>query len=383
MARPVRFGMNAPANSSGGAHQGWMQSSTCRAVDEAGRTAGREYGLAESISRTLAWLLSRQARQKFGGTDATGRATLDGLARAFATDQLGELGDRLVSSASWNDWLADVVVPPPAGDLPAYTRSLDIDLEPSGPSIDTYLKVELPADGTTIVHIRIQKWYQPDLDRHLFEASRKIERKHGKMPMVAVFLMWPPAEGPGMTGRFEDHDATGKVTPIFTYTIHRAWEMTAEEVTQSPGTMLLAPLTKGARERMPEVVRMIEKGLERNRADAKTREMVWIAVYWAMGLTCDLDEAHRALGDVLPLIHGAEHCLNAKGHAFLEAYSSAQQEGRRQAGRDLVLRQAMRRFGPNANAAAAIASIAEPDDLDALAQRVLTAADWPSLLARS
>ena len=147
--------------------------------------------------------------------------------------------------------------------------------------------------------------------------------------------------------------------------------------------MLLAPLTKGARERMPEVVRMIEKGLERNRADAKTREMVWIAVYWAMGLTCDLDEAHRALGDVLPLIHGAEHYLNAKGHAFLEAYSSAQQEGRRQAGRDLVLRQAMRRFGPNANAAAAIASIAEPDDLDALAQRVLTAADWPSLLARS
>ena len=86
--------MNAPANHSDGAHQGWMQSSTCRAMDEAGRTAGREYGLAESISRTLAWLFSRQARQRFGGADATGRATLDGPARAFATDRLGELGDR-------------------------------------------------------------------------------------------------------------------------------------------------------------------------------------------------------------------------------------------------------------------------------------------------
>ena len=239
----------------------------------------------------------------------------------------------------------------------------------------------MPAGGKTIVHIRIQKWYQPDLDRHLFEESRKIERKYGKMPMVAVFLMWPPAEGPGMTGRFEERDATGKVTHIFTYTIRRAWEMTAEEVTQSPGTMLLAPLTKGARERMPEVVRMIKKGLERNRADAKTREMVWLAVYWNMGFICDLDEAHRVLGDVLPLIHSSEHYLNAKGHAFLEAYSSAQQEGRRQAGRDLVLRQATRRFGPDANAAATIASIAEPDDLDALTAR-LTAADWPSLLAR-
>jgi hypothetical protein len=358
-----------------------MQSSTCRAVDEAGRSAGREYGLAESISRTLAWLLSRQARQKFGGPDPTGRATLDGLARAFATDRLGELGDRLVASSSWNEWLAGIVVPPPAEGLPAYTRDLDIDLEPSGPSIDTYLKVELATEGTAIVHIRIQKWYQPDLDRHLFEASRRIERRHGKTPIVGVFLMWPPAEGPGMTGRFEERDATGKVTRIFTYRIHRAWEMTAEEVTQSPGTMLLAPLTKGARERMPEVVRMIQEGLDRNQADAKTRETAWSAAYWAMGLTCDLDEAHRALGDVLPLIQNSEHYLNAKGQAFLEAYSAAQQEGRRQAGRDLVLRQATRRFGPDAAAAAAIASLAEPDEFEALAERVLTAADWTSLLA--
>jgi hypothetical protein len=360
-----------------------MQSSTCRAVDEAGRTAGREYGLAESISRTLTTLLSRQARQKFGEADATSRATLDGLARAFATQQLGELGDRLVASSSWDEWLAGVVVPPPAGGLPAYTRDLDIDLEPSGPSIDAYLKVGLRSGETTIVHIRIQKWYQPDLDRHLFEASRNFERKHGKLPMVAVFLMWPPAEGPGMTGRFEERDATGRVTRIFTYTIHRAWEMTAEEVTRGPGTMMLAPLTRGARERMPEIVRMIEDGLERNRADAQTREKARAAAYWAMGLTCDLDEAHRALGDVLTRIQSSKDYLDAKGQAFLEAYSSAQQEGRRQAGRDLVLRQATRRFGPDADAVAAITSIAEPDDLDAMARRVLTAADWASLLARS
>jgi hypothetical protein len=275
------------------------------------------------------------------------------------------------------------VVPPPAGDIPAYTRNLDIDLEPSGASIDTYMKVGLHVGGTAIVHIRIQKWYQPDLDRHLFEASQKIERRHGKMPIVAVFLMWPPAEGPGMTGRFEEHDATGKVRRIFTYTIRRAWEMTAAEVTRSPGTMMLAPLTKSARERMPEIVRMIQNGLDRNQANTKTCEMVWVAVYWAMGLTCDLDEAHRALSDVLPLIHSAQHYLNAKGQAFLEAYSSAQQEGRRQAGRNLVLRQATRRFGQHASDAAAIASIAEPQELDALAQRVLSAADWTSLLAMS
>lgn len=51
-------------------------------------------------------------------------------------------------------------------------------------------------------------------------------------------------------------------------------------------------------------------------------------------------------------------------------------------GRDLVRRQAARRFGPDADAEAALASIAEPGDLDELARRVLTAADRPSLPAR-
>jgi hypothetical protein len=90
-----------------------MRSSTCRAVDQAGRTAGRESGLAESTSRTLAFVASRQARQKFGGPDVTGRATLDGLARASAPDLLGELAGRLVDASSWDQWLAGVVVPPP------------------------------------------------------------------------------------------------------------------------------------------------------------------------------------------------------------------------------------------------------------------------------
>ena len=47
-------------------NDGWSQSSTCRAVEEAGRTEGREYGLTESTSRALASLLGRQARAKFG-----------------------------------------------------------------------------------------------------------------------------------------------------------------------------------------------------------------------------------------------------------------------------------------------------------------------------
>jgi len=373
--------MPATSTSAKGTHEGWMQSSTCRAVDEAGKAAGREYGLAESLSRALARLLNRQARQKFGSADPAGHTTLDGLAQAFAATQLVELADRLVAASGWAEWLAGVVVPPPAPGFPDYTKDLEIDFEPSGPSIDTHMLVGMQGGKEAIIHLRFQKWYQPDLDRHLFQESRKLERKFGKTVMVFVFLMWPPAEGPGMTGQFEEV-VKGKEKRTFTYTIRRAWEMTPEEVTKTPGTMLLAPLTKGARERMTEIVQLIKKGLDSSKVDEKSREMVWDAVYWSMGLTCDLDEAHRALGDMLPVILASRNYLSAKGHAFLEAYSPTQVEGPLLAARSLVLRQATRRFGELPGAAETLAAFTTLEELEALTQRVLTSADWPSLLAK-
>jgi hypothetical protein len=367
---------------SGGPHQGWMQSSTCRAVDEAGRTAGRDYGLTEAVSGELVRLLKSQARQKFGGPDPAGQATLDGLALAFARDTLEDLAERLLTAPSWSEWLAGVVVPPPGPGLPDYTKDVEIDFEPSGPSIDTHMIAAMEGGGEVVIHLRFQKWYQENLDKHLFDETQKLERRHRKKVMVFVFVLWPPAEGPGMTGRYEGRDAGGKVKR-FTYTIRRAWEMEPEEVTQTPGTMLLAPLSKGAKQRMPEIVRMIKDGLERSGTEAKNREAVWDAVYWSMGLICDLDEAHRALGDLLPIIHGSHYYLAAKGQAFLEAYSAAQGEGRLAAGRALVLRQATRRFGELPGAADTLAAVTTREQLEALAQRVLTADSWPALLAKA
>src|SRR5262249_6527141 len=154
--------MAAKPDSSEKTHEGWRQSSTCRAVEDAGKAAGREYGLPEATSRALARLLNRQAKQQFGGADPAGRATLDGLGPAFACDRLEDLAGRLVAAASWDEWLAGVAVPPPAPGLPDYTKDLEIDLEPSGPSIDTHMKAGLIGGGEAIIHLRIQKWYQPD-----------------------------------------------------------------------------------------------------------------------------------------------------------------------------------------------------------------------------
>ncbi len=377
-----RSAVNPSTKASAKENTGWNHSSTCREVEAEGTAEGRAYGLAEAQSRTLARLLKSQAKQLFGELGPGPRGTLNGLAQAFACDPLLDLGERLLTAPSWSEWLAGVVVPPPAPGLPDWTRDQEIDFEPSGPSIDLHVKVGLKAGGEAIIHLRFQKWYQPDLDRHLFEETRKLERRMKKEVMVCVFLMWPPAEGPGMTGKYEERDAEGKVRRTFTYTIKRAWDLTPEEVTQTPGTMLLAPLCKGARERMPEVVQMVKQGIERNAVEPEKQDAIWGAVYWSMGLICDLEECHRALGDLLPMLKQSRYYLSAKGECYREAYSAALNEGSLLAARALVLRQATKRFGPQEGAADTLAAITSMEELEGLTERVLTAADWPSLLEK-
>ncbi len=359
---------------------GWMKSSTCRAVAEEGKAAGVAYALAETASRTVASLLYRQARGRFGGENPDARAFLDSLAHAFARERLEELADRLVAATGWTDWLADRQPPPPAPTLPDYARNLEIDLEMSGPSIDTYYEATmLGTKQKQIFHLRIQKWRQPDLDRILYEESCKAERRLGSMPTVVVIFMWPPAEGPGATGRYEVKDAKGKVQQVFTYTIRRAWELSVEEAVKSVGTMILAPLCQNARPRMPEIVRMIQSNLDAAKADDKTREMVWDVVYWSMGLVCSLEEANRAMGDQLAVLQQTKNYKSAKGDAFMQAYSASMQEGPIVGTRDLILRQARRRFGENPQAEAVLNGISSIETLERIALRLFSATGWSKL----
>ena len=360
---------------------GWLKSSTCRALDAAGKTAGREFGLAESSAQTWARLLFRQAKQRFKSEDVAARAKLDALAAAFVREPFEELAERLLTATDWKSWLQGIEVPPPAPGLPDYAQNMEINCEPSGPSIDTHALAKV--NGTNIiVHMRYQKWYQPDLDRVLYEESCKIERQRGMMPRVVVVLVWPPAEGPGTTGRYEDRDAEGKIKRVFTYEIRRIWEMRAEETMGSIGTMMMAPVTKGAKQRMPEIVRMLDHGLTKHKADAKARESILESVYWWMGLVCDLDEAHQALGDLLNVIQNTENYRAAKGEAFMDGYTKAIQEGPKQAARALILRQATGRFGAAPESAATLEAIESLEELEAITQRVFAATDWTDLLSR-
>ena len=360
--------MMPPTNETGEYPRGWSQSSTCRATEDEGRNAGRAYGLAESASQSLAFMLRSQAKRRFGTDDQDGFTTLDALAQGFARDRLELLGDRLLDSADWGAWLAGVEPPPPAPGPPDYARELDFDLEVSGPSINTEMIVEMLPGMKTVIQIRLQKWYQPDLGQVLFEESLQLERRHQMPVMIAVILMWPSSDGPDVTGTYEGTLPDGRRKTL-RYQVRRAWEMQPEEALNSPGTVMLAPLARGARDRLPEIIKAIDALLSRPTMKEANRSLIWSMTYWTMGIVCSVDEAQGYMGERMGFIRSAPCFLSALGSAFQDGHSQALRDGPILAARALVTRQAARRFGDEI-AAGLVAKADTFESLSALGERI-------------
>ena len=360
--------MMPPTNETGEYPRGWSQSSTCRATEDEGRNAGRAYGLAESASQSLAFMLRGQAKRRFGSDNGDGSTTLDALAQGFARDRLEVLGDRLLDSADWGAWLAGVEPPPPAPGPPEYACELDFELELSNPSIDTEMIFEIPPGQKTVVRLRLQKWYQPELGKVLFEEGLRLERQHQMPVMIAVILMWPSSDGPDVTGSYEGILPNGRRKTLH-YQVRRAWEMEPEEALNSPGTVMLAPLCRGARERLPEILQSIDAILSRSSLTDSVRGLLWPMTYWSMGIICTVDETIAYMGDRMQFVRSAPCFLSALGSAFQDGHSQALRDGPILAARALVTRQASRRFGEEI-AAGLVAKADTFEALSALGERI-------------
>lgn len=361
------------------APRGWQLSTTVQACQNAGRIPGREYGLAESRAATLARLLRRQARQRFQQEDPAANALLDSLVQGFAGDLLEDLGERLLTAGNSSTWLAGVVAPPPAPGFPDYARDLEFDIEPEPSSIDSLMRGEIKGGKEMIFLIRMQKWYEPDFDRLQFQEALRLEGLHGIRPQVLVVLLWPSADGPGITGRYLGTDHSGKKT-TFTYTVRRTWEMLPEEALVAPSTMMFATLARGAKKRMPEILDRIDKGIS-DHPDKRLREAVWVTTYWAMGMVCTLEEAHAALGDRLAIIQAIKDYRTAQGNCFLSGHEEGMKDGPLLAARALLLRQGRIRFGSDSDQEAKLTAIDQMPVLEGMVRQILTAPDWATLLA--
>lgn len=361
--------------------RGWELSATCVAIERDGRADGAALARAVAGAETLARVLAHQARATFGTDSPPDRATLAALAEARAVGRLGRLGEALPAATDWAAWLGGLEPPfPPEVPWPAFDMSEEIDIELEKPCIEVTGKATQDGGEDIVFQIRLQKWYQPDLGRELYRVAGRLEERFGCRVLMCVILMWPAADGPGLTGTYRGTGPDGR--PVeFAYQVRRAWEMDAAEVMHSPGTMMMVPLTKGAKGRMAELIAAVRARLAAAPPDAKTVELLWVMIYWAMGMVCPVAEAHALLGDLLPWLQGTAEYQKAYRAAFRTGYYQNLGPAAAEAVRDLIRGQGTRRFGGGPPAALGLDAEPSIDALEAIAHRVLTAARWDALVA--
>src|SRR5262249_23224698 len=154
---------------------------------------GLDHGQREGACRQLGKLLSRAGKRLFGAPGDEQRDRLDLLARRRALDALRLMRDRLLDAAGWDALLQGCEPPAEEPAQPDYLVPVEIDIGPVAPGIDQFTEVSL-AGRPMILHVRMQRLYQPDLGAILYKESQRLQKEHGRPVQAVVTLLHEGAD---------------------------------------------------------------------------------------------------------------------------------------------------------------------------------------------
>jgi hypothetical protein len=359
-------------------------SSTAVFVYHLGHRDGVEHGRREGGSLQWRRLLMRLGRRRFGEPDAASEQRLTALEQHLALERFEELAQQFASAADWTSWIA---APAPAGPpppLPDYAAHYEFDPTPTAAGFDEYAKMTMRPPRSmfgpsrpsrpeeVVMHLRFQKWHEPNLDEKMYRTSRRLRDKYkGCRVETVMLLLFPMAEGPGLTGRFRPPSRSKKSGGPFEYRIARVWKKSPEEYFSGGlGVVALAPLSNVSLEQLPEVVRRMEEIIARDAKSTEDATMIWSASYWYMGLRYPADLVNRLTANVQPLLQKDKTYLAIKASGFATGRSAGEIQGKLEATRAFI-----RRF-ENAPtdivpAEANINAISDPSVLERMAARLV------------
>jgi hypothetical protein len=378
------------------------ESTTAIFVHEAGYREGRARGHLEGSCRQLRKLLLGLARQRFGPPADGSEAVLDVLEDRLALASFHELAERLVKATGWSEWTAGLMPaeqPPP---LPEYVSCYEFNPEPPAAGFDEALKAQyLPGAGPPaspagqatgfdtrhiIMHLRFQKWHEPDLDRKIYKTNCRLREKYRIERVESiVLLLFQNAEGPGLTGQYRVPSVRGKkFAQTFTYRIVRVWEKPPEEYLNAGlGTVMLAPLGNVREEQLPDVIQRMEAVVASRAKSPQEVALVWSATYWYMGLRYPADLVHRVLEKVLPLLREDKTYRQILAGGYVEGRSKGEGEGLVEATRTLIFRVGTVRLGPPpAGVQESVEALCELTALERMTTQILEAPDWADIVAK-
>jgi predicted transposase YdaD len=260
--------------------------------------------------------------------------------------------------ADWLRWLGW-----PAGQA----ELIDADLATVTPAADKVMRVTAPERW--LLDLELQSSYKLEVPGRLHWYNTLLRQRHGLPVRSVVVLLRPEADGPAMSGAYQEAFAGEEPYLVFRYRVIRLWQVPdAHLVAGGLGTLPLAPLGDVAPADLPGVIRQMRDRLDRE-APRERAEALWTASLVLMGLRYD----EAVIDQLMRGVAGMEESVT---------YQAIVRKGGLREAHAILLRQGRKRFGPpEPDITAAVEAITDLDRLERLSERLLDVSSWQDLLA--
>jgi predicted transposase YdaD len=210
------------------------------------------------------------------------------------------------------------------------------------------------------------------LPRKLHVRNGLLEDRHDLGVRSAAILLRPAADSPQVTGFYECGFPGEEAYLTFRYQVLRIWQLAPEPLLTGGLALLpLAPISAVTEGDLPGIIRRMERRLS-GRAGQKQSEQVWAAAYILLGLRFTPELPAQLFRGVVSMKESSTY------QAILE---EGRAEGAAAEARKLLRIAGDGKFGPpDAATTAAVERINALERLEALFERLQSAASWQELL---
>jgi hypothetical protein len=159
---------------------------------------------------------------------------------------------------------------------------VDADLSTVTAAADRLLLVY--EDPPWIFHVELQSSHAAKLPANIHVYNALAARQHGVLVRSLALLLRSDADGPEVTGLFEQGFSEEPPYLVFRYQVVRVWQLPVEMLLKGGlGLLPLAPISAVGEAELPAVIRRMEERIDREAAPEEAGNL-WTAVDVLMGL---------------------------------------------------------------------------------------------------
>ena len=273
------------------------------------------------------------------------------------------------------EWDADVV------------EVVDADVATVSGATDKIFRVSGPKPWLAI--FEFMSTYKSFVAERLHWHATLIAHRHQLLVRSVAILLRPKADGPALTGKYEESFPDEEAHVMFRYRVLRLWEIPVERLLEGGlGLALFAPLGKLDPSRLPEIVRDVRQRVKAERS--KDAPDLLATMYILMGMRYDEAIIQSIKKEVREMEESVSYQMilregEAKGEAkgIAKGIAKGEAGGRLKEAREFLILMGTNRLGPpDATVRRKLRGIDDVARLHQLGLLIDDVRSWRDLLAK-